>query len=47
MEQIYVLVLDGIPIACGDRHERLAMRMSAYKVYEQLRMSIHVVERLE
>lgn len=44
---MHVLVFDGLPIACSERLERLAMQMSAYTPKQQEQMYICAVEVLE
>lgn len=44
---IYVLVLDGIPVAAAKRMERLSEAMAAYDAMKQQQMFITPVEVLE
>jgi hypothetical protein len=44
---MYVLILDGIPIAAAERMQRLAEHMAGYDAVTQAQMSITPVEFLE
>lgn len=47
MEELYVLVLDGIPVAAAERMERLSEEMSTYGAQDQELMFIQPVEVLD